>query len=479
MPKVQFVKSPTKVKLVGLSSISGNGKDFERVQASLYLTLINPRVRFKTYYRRLSDSQVRNIIEYIIEEDIHQLKHTWVTFVVNCSRLATMDDEMLHFSYTEKSQRYTLTTPRSHIPTGVEGALFENIFKPMVESSFNLYFKFKANGIKLENAREVLTLSTMTSFVSTKSTYDQLLYLASSIRGKKPKEIQDIGNKEYQILQRIAPNIFDENKDVLKKFNPRKTLVSLHYKNAKIQDILTEFEPREVIGDDASSTIPNLVVTPQHPGLIPALAARTTRVADKDFMDLLKEYRQGLLTEKQLRKTLKRVIESGHTSVAEHDYYIIHSTITNSMAHQLVRHRHIWDSYTYLNESGRFFNYIIPRQIIEKKLEKEFSNHMARLKDGFDRLRSNGIEEAYYILPNATLIDIFLTTNAVELLHIIRRRVCKLAQEPIRLRFAIPLWAKLRRNNLAIFANSGPDCLISECKEKWPCNKPYPKIKHT
>jgi thymidylate synthase ThyX len=471
MVKVRFVASPTKVELVGCSSVSGSFSDFERVQASIYLSSIEPSISFKAFYRRLSQTRVEQVTDYVVEEDLNFLKHTWLSFMTNCSRIATIDEESEHHSYTEKSQRYTLMKPESHVPDGTEGVLRDNILKPAVQHSFDLYYRLKEQGIMLEDARDILSMSAMTSVVSTRSTYDELFHIASCTRGSKTKEICEIGRKQYRILRSIAPNIFDEEGDILRKFHPRKSFVSLDYKNSRIEEILLDLK-EDSHKPFASVGKIDFLVSPKKTGFIPALAARTTRVLG-DFVALKKDYEEGKINDAELERTLRNVMESGHTSVAEHDYYLLKSSITNSLAHQLVRHRHIWDTYTPLIEAGKNFRVLVPRSIKKSGLERNFLKAAKTLKEAFDKLMDAGIKEAFYVLPNATLIDTYVTTNAAELLHVIRRRTCKLAQEPIRLRFAMPLWKKLTANNSSVFSSSGPDCITNECHEKWPCKNPY------
>ncbi len=471
MGGIEFVNSPTDVKLIGCSTITGNHDDFEKVQAAIYLAQLSPKRKLKNIFNSLSENQTERIIDYIVEEDFHQLEHTWLNFMIDGTRIATMHEVSDHKSYTQKSQRYSTAAPKSHVPYGVNDELFEEVFKPVVQAGFDLYYKMETpdnvEGVNKEDARDVLSLSAMTSIVSNRNTFDELQMIRSSTSRDKPLEIRLIGEWKYNILRKLAPNIFDEDMNILKKFPVKKNLTSLEYSNQEIEEILKDIT-HSVSESDIEIGYVDVPITPEEPGLISGLAAMTTR-DERNFLGLLKAYENGEISLEKIKLVLGTVMSSGHTSVAEHDMYLIEDRSKKSLNHQKTRHRHIIDSYTPLDVAGQKFEYDMHPSIEKFGFKKEYEEHMEKIKEAFDILKEHGVKEAYYILPNGIKMDSYITTNATEITYILEKRLCKNAQEPIRNYFAIPLYNKMRRILPQIFDDAVPGCLKDGCREKWPC----------
>lgn len=164
-------------------------------------------------------------------------------------------------------------------------------------------------------------------------------------------------------------------------------------------------------------------------------AARTC-YSKKDPITLYDESKN--MTNDEMEKLITRILDSGHLSVAEHcNFNIMVSGITRATSHQLVRHRHC----SYSQQSQRYcqikdnFEYEIPNKISDnKELKRGFQLAMKTLSDLYNYLIDNNIkaEDARAILPNATLTNIFITSNLRELMHICNERLCTCAQYEIR-----------------------------------------------
>ena len=391
--------------------------------------------------------------------------------MINGTRIATMHEVSDHKSYTQKSQRYSTAAPESHIPHGVSGELFEEVFRPVVQAGFDLYYRMETpdsvEGVNKEDARDILSLSTMTSIVSTRNTFDELQMIRSSMAKDKPFEIRRIGEQKYKILRKLAPMIFDEDMDILKRFPIKKNLTSLDYSNKYVEKVLEEINGL-VEESDIDIGYLDVPITPEEPGLMSGLAAMTTR-DDRNFWGLLKAYENGEITLDRIKLVLGKVMDSGHTSVAEHDMYLIEDRSKKSLNHQKTRHRHIVDSYTPLDIAGQNFEYDMHPSIEKFGFKEEYDAHMQKIKEAFDTLKEHGIKEAYYILPNAIKMDSYITTNSTEIVYILEKRLCKNAQEPIRELFAKPLYRKMRIILPQVFDDAVPGCLKGRCREKWPC----------
>ena len=157
--------------------------------------------------------------------------------------------------------------------------------------------------------------------------------------------------------------------------------------------------------------------------------------------------------EKRLWNLVGRVLESGHTSIAEHvSFTFAIEGIDRATSHQLVRHRHctfsqqsqryveIKESYETITEAfdgstTEQENYL--RAVAEKYFARVTTdnyrdyiqaliNYLGAVKRGVKP------EDARNILPNATKTNLVMTVNLRELMHTSALRLCTRSQLPIR-----------------------------------------------
>lgn len=147
---------------------------------------------------------------------------------------------------------------------------------------------------------------------------------------------------------------------------------------------------------------------------------------------------------------VKKVLESGHTSIAEHvNMTFTIEGISRACSHQLVRHRHC----TFSQQSQRYVEikedvnelrklYMMDKDKLMTVLEKYFVsvNHLtyvAYLDSLTHYLQAveKGVkpEDARYFLANAAKTNLVMTCNLRELMHICELRLCTRAQEEIRI----------------------------------------------
>lgn len=169
---------------------------------------------------------------------------------------------------------------------------------------------------------------------------------------------------------------------------------------------------------------------------------------------------------------VKKVLDSGHQSVAEHVYFTFAiEGISRACSHQLVRHRAgivfsqqsqryveikenedyisniLWHGYRFKNPSEfpETF-YEVKKQECREVAEKYFTHvkdynideylqclvyYLRAIKDGVKP------EDARNVLPNATKTNITMSLNYRELIHICNLRLCTRAQKEIRDLFAL------------------------------------------
>ena len=138
---------------------------------------------------------------------------------------------------------------------------------------------------------------------------------------------------------------------------------------------------------------------------------------------------------------IRRVVDSGHESVAEHVMFTFRITgISRVTSHQLVRHRIA----SFSQESQRYADplennkedwAVIPDSIIENKeafkLAEEFLESTIEIRKKLDDLGIK-LEDSRYLLPNATKTAIVMTMNARTLWNFFNFRICSRAQWEIR-----------------------------------------------
>ncbi|MDH5810877.1 MAG: FAD-dependent thymidylate synthase [Candidatus Methanomethylicaceae archaeon] len=183
------------------------------------------------------------------------------------------------------------------------------------------------------------------------------------------------------------------------------------------------------------------------------------------------------LTDADIQRLLKKVIESGHHSVLEHaSFTFAIEGISRACSHQLVRHRIA----SYSQQSQRYvkldeIDFIIPESINrDDKLRSEFYEALELCKTCYKKLLEEGVpaEDARYVLPQATPTKIVVTMNARSLMNFFELRCCLSAQWEIR-RLAEEMLSLVKQVAPHIFENAGPFCVTRKvCPEKkYECPK--------
>lgn len=139
----------------------------------------------------------------------------------------------------------------------------------------------------------------------------------------------------------------------------------------------------------------------------------------------------------QVERLLRQVISSGHHSVLEHaSFTFAIDGISRTTSHQLVRHRLA----SYSQQSQRYVSYKSPDYVIPPSIasdpdrKKLFERAVNTAFEQYRGLIEAGVpvEDARYLLPNATTTRLVMTMNARELMHVCSIRLCLRAQWEIR-----------------------------------------------
>lgn len=182
-----------------------------------------------------------------------------------------------------------------------------------------------------------------------------------------------------------------------------------------------------------------------------------------------------------IRRVLRTIIESGHTSTLEHATYTFAiDGVSRAMTHQLVRHRLA----SYNQQSQRYVSYtddpsfIVPPAVdADPESRQAFLGACASAFLSYREAIEAGIEpeDARYLLPNAMETKIVVTMNVRELLHFFELRCCKRAQWEIR-EVALRMLELAEPTAPYIFLDAGASCRRGPCREgKMTCGDPYPR----
>lgn len=164
---------------------------------------------------------------------------------------------------------------------------------------------------------------------------------------------------------------------------------------------------------------------------------------------------------------LNKALEAGHDSLLEHASFTFEiKGISRACSHQLVRHRLA----SYSQQSQRhtelpkgYMWYVTPPHA-----SPEYHTIMEVLRLAYKRQLEDGIplEDARYLLPNATKTDLIMTANARSLHNFFALRCCERAQWEIR-ELANMMLFQCKRVAPVLFKHAGRQC--KTCKE--PCGK--------
>jgi thymidylate synthase (FAD) len=209
-----------------------------------------------------------------------------------------------------------------------------------------------------------------------------------------------------------------------------------------------------------------------------AVAARLCYSAVKiDDDDIDKNF-----TPDKVKDLLSKIIFSGHHSVLEHASFTFGiEGVSRVLLAQLTRHRIA----SFSVQSQRYVkfksgvDFVFPDTIKkDEMLLKKYNNFLKSTESLYKEFLDAGIpvEDARYILPNATTTRIIITMNARELRHFFSLRCCNRAQWEIK-EMACRMLNIVKKKAPLLFEDAGPDCLREGCREIPTCGRHWKKEK--
>ncbi len=204
-----------------------------------------------------------------------------------------------------------------------------------------------------------------------------------------------------------------------------------------------------------------LITYTPDPERVVAMAAKSCHTVETPDMEEM--------SDEEIKAIIRITRDAGHHSVLEHaSFTFAIDNVSRALTHQLVRHRLA----SYSQQSQRYVNlkpleYVVPPTVKNNdEALRKYEEIMKYLEEQYEELVDMGIplEDARYILPNATHTNIVVTMNARELINFFTLRTCMKAQWEIRAMAYIML-AQVRKIAPTIFETAGPACLRGDCPE--------------
>ena len=172
---------------------------------------------------------------------------------------------------------------------------------------------------------------------------------------------------------------------------------------------------------------------------------------------------------------IRRVLASGHTSIAEHASFTFGlEGVSRTLLAQITRHRvasFSVQSQRYVSVAGaEVFDYVLPPRIraLGPEAEEKFAQQMKTMQRWYDEwseaLGQDSAEDARFVLPGAAATRIVMTMNARELLHFFSLRMCNRAQWEVR-EAAWRMYELVYPLAPSVFENAGPGCARGACPE--------------
>jgi thymidylate synthase (FAD) len=206
------------------------------------------------------------------------------------------------------------------------------------------------------------------------------------------------------------------------------------------------------------------------------------------------------LDEKKSQKFIQMLMDLGHESPIEHaSFTFAVEGVSRSLLAQITRHRIA----SFSVQSQRYVNFnnpdfVIPPEIARNpEANREYlaalknaaesyraltkilaTTHCEELlKQGVDKAKAYAqaekmaLEDARFVLPNATCTRMILTMNARSLMNFFHKRCCMRAQWEIR-EVANLMLSEVKKKAPSIFFHAGPPCITGPCPEgKMSCGK--------
>ncbi len=357
-------------------------------------------------------------------------------------------------SFTVKSRRYVDFASEGYFVPEFNCEEDKEKFIGVSKKLFGAYAKLTDSGIPKEDARFVLPYCFNSNFFCSLGGREMTNVLRAMIygRGKKVKEIYDLGISLLEQCRKYAPGVFSE-------FEARE--------NKYCDDTLTAFKSEESKESSELTEILSYTVDGEKN------VARVALIESGHYSSSTIE--SIISKEENLRTIIDHVVASSRPRALESfNCTVRFNKVSLACLTHFARHRMQSIAVPNLIEADRD-SYIIPDTLkADSNLLAIYEDCFKEMKTLYQELSSKGYTDSqliYCVLAGNTL-DIVTTMNARELLLFMKLRSCTRAQWEIQ-NYAVELLSKLRKISPILFSGYGPSCYAAgACPEgKMTCGR--------
>ena len=358
-------------------------------------------------------------------------------------------------SFTVKSRRYVdFADCGYHIPE-FNSEDDKNSYITAMDKLFSAYAKLTEGGVPKEDARFVLPYCFYSNFLCSLNGREMVNVLTAMIygRGKKIKEIYDLGLSLLEQCREYAPGVFTD----------------FELKGAKYND-----EPD--FSFDVEEEKPSSTEVCQILSVTPDGEKNVARCALIEKGDYTADSIEKIIeSEENVKKILKALVYSSRPRALEsYNCTVRFNGVSLSTLTHFARHRIQNICIPNLINADRD-NYCLPETIkANKDLLDTYNDAFSTMKELYSDLRAKGYDNnvLIYCVLSGNTVDIVTTMNARELMLFFRLRSCTRAQWEIQI-YANDLLKKLRALSPDLFSLYGPSCyVLGYCPEgKMTCGR--------
>ena len=345
-------------------------------------------------------------------------------------------------SFTVKSRRYVdFTDCGYHIPE-FKCDDDKQAYISAMDKLFSAYAKLTDSGVPKEDARFVLPYCFYSNFLCSLNGREMANVLTAMIygRGKKIKEIYDLGLSLLEQCREYAPGVFTD-------FELRGT----KYNDEPYIDIPVSAE--KTVSDEVCQI---LSVTPDGEKNVARCALIEKGDYSADSIEKIIE------SEENVKKILKALVYSSRPRALEsYNCTVRFNGVSLSTLTHFARHRIQNICIPNLIKADRY-NYCFPETVkADKELLDTYNDAFSTMQNLYSDLKSKGYDDnvLIYCVLSGNTVDIVTTMNARELMLFFRLRICTRAQWEIQI-YANKMLEILRNEEPELFRYYGPSCYV-------------------
>ncbi len=343
-------------------------------------------------------------------------------------------------SFTVKSRRYVDFASSGYFMPDFKSETDKSLYTETMDSLFGAYSALTEKGIPKEDARFVLPYCFYSNFLCSLGGRELVNLLNAMIygRGRKIKEIYELGLSLYEQCKEKTPGIFTDFEKKGEKYSDDFCLDFCEEKEANYSD-----EPCEIL----SYTLDG--------------EKNIARAALIEKFNYSPSQIEKIISDKEnVIKILDAVTKSSRPRALEHfNCTVRFNKVSLACLTHFARHRIQSISIPELIRADRE-SYVVPETV---KADKEALNIYCECFSKMKNLYADFTEKGYdtsalvYLVLSGNTLDFVTTMNAREMMLFFKLRSCTRAQWEIQ-EFAVDFLKKLRKTAPDLFSFYGPSC---------------------